>query len=252
MSDSSHGKHARIIPQMIGLLVLFIAALTLVAIPLKQLAHTNEPLADPFALTQLTLGKTLPVPTIDTTPATFHRNVVLPPSIASLITQSPVLGDTTDAAGRYGEKRIEVDLTHQKVYAFEGQTRVYEFTVSTGKWGRTPTGEFRIWTKVKSQLMKGGNKDQGTYYYLPNVPWVMFFYNESIAKMRGFSFHGAYWHNNFGHTMSHGCINMKLDDAKTLYDWATPVVTNDKAWSTLATPTNEGTKVLIYGEATTE
>ncbi len=250
MSDSSRAGLISVVPSMIGLLILFIGALSLVAIPLKQLGSANEPLADPFSLQQLMLGKTLPSPQEDTTPATFHTSVVLPPSIASLTTMAPVLGDTTDLTN--GEKRIEVDLTHQKVYAFEGQTRVYEFTVSTGKWGRTPTGEFRIWTKVKSQLMKGGNKDLGTYYYLPNVPWVMFFYNDKIAKMRGFSFHGTYWHSNFGHPMSHGCVNMKIDEAKLLYDWATPVVTNPKAWSTLATTDNAGTKIVIYGESPME
>ena len=69
--------------------------------------------------------------------------------------------------------------------------------------------------------------------------------------MRGFSFHGTYWHSNFGHPMSHGCINMTIDDAKKLYDWATPVVTNEKAWSTLAKDGNVGTKVVIYGETPT-
>ncbi len=147
------------------------------------------------------------------------------------------------------DKRIEVDLTNQRTYAYEGTKLVYEFTVSTGLWGWTPTGEFTIWTKVRSQLMQGGSKEKGTYYYLPNVPYVMFFYNNEIEKMRGFSFHGAYWHNNFGHPMSHGCINMRNEDAKLLYEWATPVVTNPKAWSTPSTQDNQGTKVIIYGKA---
>jgi lipoprotein-anchoring transpeptidase ErfK/SrfK len=166
------------------------------------------------------------------------------PVASSFVPVSSVLG-----IGDSREKRIEVDLTNQKTYAFEGNTLVYTFTVSTGLWGFTPTGEFTIWTKVRSQLMKGGSKELGTYYYLPNVPYVMFFYNDEIAKMRGFSFHGAYWHNNFGHPMSHGCINMREEDAKLLYEWATPVVTNAKAWSTPSTVENPGTKVIIYGKA---
>ena len=59
--------------------------------------------------------------------------------------------------------------------------------------------------------MSGGS---GTdYYNLPNVPHTMFYYND-------FGLHGAYWHNNFGHTMSHGCVNMRPVDAKTLFEWA--------------------------------
>lgn len=59
--------------------------------------------------------------------------------------------------------------------------------------------------------MAGG---QGAdYYNLPNVPYVMYYY-------RDFGLHGAYWHNNFGHTMSHGCVNMRQIDAKVIFEWA--------------------------------
>ncbi len=200
-----------------------------------------EPLADATSLKLLESGQELPVPTQESH-AIFHGTPVVPPEIATLTQVQQVLGDaTTD------DKRIEVDLTNQRVYAYEGTRRVYEFIVSTGKWGLTPTGEFRIWTKVRSQTMSGGSQRLGTYYYLPGVPYVMFFSNDEIAKSRGYSLHGTYWHNNFGHPMSHGCINMKIEDAKTLYEWANPPVTNTKAWSTLATSQNPGTKVVIYG-----
>ena len=210
--------------------------------------RTEEPLADIDSLRALSAGYELPIPGHEET-AFFHGHDVIPLSriqLSALWQPKSVLGDSTE------EKRIEVDLTNQKTYAYEGDRKIYEFTVSTGKWGRTPTGEFRIWTKVRSQKMSGGDKSLGTYYYLPNVPYVMFFYNADIAKMRGFSFHGTYWHDNFGRPMSHGCINMRTSDAQTLYEWATPVVTNQKAWSTLADASNEGTRVLIYGETPKE
>lgn len=231
-----------------GLLTLFAFSLILISLPLRQITHTDEPLADPLSLESLIRGETLPQPS-DATQAIFYNMPVTAPNLATLAQVTRILGIT---ASPNTTKRIEVDLTRQKVYAYEDNIKVYEFTVSTGKWGRTPTGEFTIWVKVKSQLMSGGKKELGTYYYLPNVPWVMFFSNDDVAKMRGFSFHGTYWHDNFGHPMSHGCINMKTDEAKILYDWATPVVTNDKAWSTLAKKDNPGTRVIIYGETPTE
>src|SRR3989344_9287707 len=120
------------------------------------------------------------------------------------------------------DKRVEVDLTNQKVYAFEGSNKVYEFIVSTGKWGRTPTGVFTIQYKTRAQKMSGGSRALNTYYYLPNVPYVQFFGNSQIPWSRGFSFHGTYWHSNFGYPMSHGCINMKTEDAEKLYYWTTP------------------------------
>jgi lipoprotein-anchoring transpeptidase ErfK/SrfK len=202
----------------------------------------STPLADPETLSLLMANKPLPPPK-DETGAIFHGQPVIAPPVKELSDVSRVLGDATDA----DQKRIEVDLTNQKVYAFDGDKKVHEFIVSTGKWGRTPTGEFRIWTKVKSTRMSGGNPADGTYYNLPNVPWVMFFANDQVSKSTGFSFHGTYWHHNFGHPMSHGCVNLESADAKTLFEWATPTVSNDKAWSTPATDDNPGTRVIIYG-----
>jgi len=152
-----------------------------------------------------------------------------------------VLGETSEP------KRIEVDLTNQRLYAYEGDRRVFDFLISSGKWGRTPTGTFRIWTKLRYTKMEGGSKVLRTYYYLPNVPFVMYFYNDEIPKWRGFGLHGTYWHSNFGHPMSHGCINMRTEEAGQLYYWAQPDLRGKG--SILAGDDNPGTPVVIYGEA---
>lgn len=152
-----------------------------------------------------------------------------------------VLGDSTE------NKRIEVDLTNQRLYAFEGDRKVYDFLVSTGKWGRTPTGTFRIWTKLRYTKMEGGSKALNTYYYLPNVPYTMFFANDEVPSWRGYGIHGTYWHNNFGHPMSHGCINMKTEEVEKIFYWANPTL-GGKA-SIRATADNPGTVVVIYGTA---
>ena len=92
--------------------------------------------------------------------------------------------------------------------------------------------------------MSGG---QGAdYYYLPNVPYVMFFSGSGISAGRGFSLHGAYWHNNFGHAMSHGCVNMRTVDAQKLYYWVDPPAEGNIGVSTKDSP---GTKITIYGKA---
>jgi lipoprotein-anchoring transpeptidase ErfK/SrfK len=131
--------------------------------------------------------------------------------------------------------------------AYEGDQQIYNFLISSGKWGRTPTGNFRIWIKLRYTKMEGGSKALNTYYYLPNVPYVMYFYNDEIPKWRGYGLHGTYWHNNFGHPMSHGCINMKTEEAGLLYQWANPNL-GDKT-SDYATEDNPGTEIVIYGEA---
>lgn len=147
-------------------------------------------------------------------------------------------------------KRIEVDLTNQRAYAYEGTTKVYDFLISSGKWYPTPTGTFTIWSKFRYTKMSGGNPLYGTYYYLPNVPYVMFFSNDKIAGSRGFSLHGTYWHNNFGHPMSHGCVNMRTEDAETLFYWSNPNMGEKKAMR--ASVNDPGTEVIIYGETPKE
>lgn len=177
----------------------------------------------------------------------FHgQTVKLPDYLAYDLEQTaPVLGINTN------NKRIEVDLTNQKLYAVENEQRVMEFLISSGKWGRTPTGEFTIWMKLASTKMSGGSKALRTYYYLPNVPYTMYFYNDQVPKADGYGIHGAYWHNNFGQPMSHGCINMKPEDAKTLFYWADPPLPEGKRMMQV-TDDVASTPIVIYGTAPTE
>lgn len=175
----------------------------------------------------------------------FHGQVVtVPPQQLSRNLLSSVLGDTDPS-----QKHIYIDLSKQRLYAFEGTKLVYSFLVSTGLWGRTPTGDFRIWIKLRYTRMSGGNPAIGTYYNLSNVPYVMFFYNDTVPKQSGYSLHGTYWHNNFGHPMSHGCVNMKTEEVAQLYSWANPA---SKGNITYATSQDPGTIVTIYGTAPVE
>jgi lipoprotein-anchoring transpeptidase ErfK/SrfK len=139
------------------------------------------------------------------------------------------------------EKWIEVDLTNQKVFAHEGDRIVYNFPISSGKpWTPTVTGEFRVWIKLKYAKMSGGSRALGNYYYLPNVPFIMYFY-------QGYGIHGAYWHNNFGNPMSHGCVNMRIPDAEKIFYWADPQIAPGQG---VIHPSqdNPGTRVVIHGK----
>ncbi|CAN5282297.1 hypothetical protein BH10PAT1_BH10PAT1_6630 [soil metagenome] len=146
---------------------------------------------------------------------TFMGQTITPPKIdlAADASKPKVLGDSTAT----GEKHIYVDLATQTLTAYQGNTLFMTALVSTGKWHPTPDGDFTIWTKIRSTRMTGG--EGADYYNLPNVPFVMFFSNAEVAASQGFSIHGAYWHDNFGHTMSHGCVNMRTVDAEKLFNW---------------------------------
>jgi len=114
-------------------------------------------------------------------------------------------------------KRIVVNRTEQKLYAYEGEELFMEAAISTGlALTPTPRGTFTVFKKTPSRYMQGPlpgfSSDQ--YYDLPGVPWNLYF------TTGGAVIHGAYWHDSFGSTYSHGCVNLPPQQANVLYNWA--------------------------------
>jgi hypothetical protein len=124
------------------------------------------------------------------------------------------------------DKRIEVNLATQTLTAYEYDKEVLNTEISSGIntvrvagqiSTKTPEGEFRIVDKMPAKHMGDGNLfADADGYELPGVPWTCFF------TAQGHAFHGTYWHENFGVPMSHGCINMRTEEAKWLFRWALP------------------------------
>lgn len=143
------------------------------------------------------------------------------------------------------DKRIEVSIAMQTLTAFEKDKMVFKTKVSTGIPDRrnipgiiptnTPTGEFRVYSKMPSKHMGDGQLTADLEAYeLPGVPWTTFFAPNGVA------FHGTYWHNNFGMTMSSGCVNMRIEEAKWIFRWTTPI-SNPEMWE----KTGFGTLVAV-------
>jgi len=113
-------------------------------------------------------------------------------------------------------KEIVVSVSQQYMWAYEGDSVVIETYVSTGTAEvietTTPAGYWAINTKVDVQDMEG--TISGEYYFVEDVPYVMYFDN------LGNALHGTYWHSNFGTPMSHGCVNLPMDVAAFVYGWA--------------------------------
>jgi lipoprotein-anchoring transpeptidase ErfK/SrfK len=130
-------------------------------------------------------------------------------AVPTKVPSSPALIPTGAPPSAIEEARwIDVDLSAQRLTAYENGQRVHSTLVSTGL-PRTPTvrGQFRIWIKLRYDDMAGPD------YYLEDVPHVMYFY-------QGYGLHGAPWHNNFGQRMSHGCVNLPLPEAEWLFNFA--------------------------------
>jgi lipoprotein-anchoring transpeptidase ErfK/SrfK len=113
-------------------------------------------------------------------------------------------------------KHIIVDVSEEKLYAYDGKNLFMEESISTGlEFTPTPRGTFPVFKMTPSRYMQGpipGVSEQ--VYDLPGVPWDLYF------TSGGAVIHGAYWHDHFGEPWSHGCVNLSPENAKKLYDWA--------------------------------
>lgn len=113
-------------------------------------------------------------------------------------------------------KRILVDRSEQKLYAYENDVLFMEEKVSTGiELTPTPRGNFTVFRKTPSRYMQGPIPGISDHYYdLPGVPWNLYFTEQGAV------IHGAYWHNSFGTPWSNGCVNLPIASAEKLYKWA--------------------------------
>ncbi|PKN91969.1 MAG: hypothetical protein CVU44_16895 [Chloroflexi bacterium HGW-Chloroflexi-6] len=166
-----------------------------------------------------------PTPSSTFTPTSTETPTATPtetpsqtPTITPIPSETPIPTETVyapptvyvppTAQSSTGERWVEINLSQQMLYAWEGDVLVGSFVVSTGTW-QTPTvtGDYRVYARFKYKDMSGPG------YYLPDVPNTMFFY-------QGYAIHGTYWHNNFGTPMSHGCVNMTIPESEWLFNWA--------------------------------
>ncbi|MBI1863740.1 L,D-transpeptidase [Candidatus Woesebacteria bacterium] len=216
-----------------------ILSLTLVIFAIAKIVPSLKP--QQACANSVSCAKNLNVQIENDATAIYNNQNIAPPKIylSDKDLKPTVLADSVGV----GEKHIYVDLTTQTLSAYQGDTLYLKTLVSTGKWRETPTGDFRIWVKLRATRMTGG--EGADFYDLPNVPYVMFFGNSQVSPGLGFSLHGAYWHNNFGHPMSHGCVNMRPIDAEKLYNWVNPTT---EGYTTYANQQDQGTLITIYGK----
>lgn len=158
-----------------------------------------------FTPTSTPTSTPTPTPTPTNTPTPTRTPTKRPtktPTRTPLPTNPPEAPISAD--GRW----IDIDLSEQRLYAYEDDRLIDSFLVSTGTWQHpTLTGQFHVYVKYLYANMSGPG------YYLPNVPYTMYY-------DRGYGIHGTYWHNNFGTPMSHGCINLRTEDARWLFNWS--------------------------------
>jgi hypothetical protein len=151
-------------------------------------------------------------------------------------------------------KRIRISINEQMVRAYEYGELVFNARISSGIPTNvpkgalptaTPRGVFRIYAKQPSKHMGtvagGPEVEAESGFSLPGVPWTCFFKNPG-----GYAMHGTYWHNNFGMQMSHGCVNMRNEDARWLFRWTNPPYREKTESISDWEQTGYGTEVEIF------
>ncbi len=146
---------------------------------------------------------------------------------------------------RKGVKWIDISIISQTMVLWEGDQPVYATLVSTGRDGAgdpattlsTPQGTFRIYQRHVTTTMDSNVADHE--FELRDVPWVMYFKG-------GYALHGAYWHDDFGRSRSHGCVNIAPIDARWVFQWAGPPVPEHWHAAYAGETLGEGTIVHIH------
>jgi hypothetical protein len=129
---------------------------------------------------------------------------------------------------------VEVDLYEQTFAAYEGDRLVYATLISSGL-NRWPTNEglFQVWDRFREYKMSGA-EGKVDYYYLEDVPYIMYF-----DDLNGIALHGTYWHDRFGYKHSHGCVNMPVKDAEWAFNWSAAASNDLWVWVHTSDPTNK-------------
>jgi hypothetical protein len=138
------------------------------------------------------------------------------------------------------EKWIDVNLHRQTLVAFEGATPVYVTIFSSGRnEHETVTGSFHIREKHIASTMDGdADIAADGPYSIEDVPYIQYFNG-------GYALHGAFWHAEFGHVKSHGCVNLAPWDAKAVFGWTDPQL--PEGWhAVMSTKDRPGTRVVVH------
>jgi hypothetical protein len=139
----------------------------------------------------------------------------------------PVQAPTVPAGVGPDELWIDVELNQQVIQLFKGSELVWYTLVSTGEAPMgTPRGIYEITDKMATKTMRS-RPDAEDQYMVEDVPWTIHF-------KPAYAIHGAYWHWGFGHTASHGCINMAPKDVKYLWEQIDPHIPDGwhTSWTT--------------------
>jgi hypothetical protein len=148
-----------------------------------------------------------------------HENRHVYIGLEAVGTTAPPFWDSFADNGRW----LNVTLSGpQHVSAMQGDLEVRRELISAGIERRTKPGFYRIKYRVESETMDSRTVPDATRtYLLKDVLYTQYFDDEGSA------IHYNWWATTWGAPGSQGCLGMKLEGAKFMWEWAninTPLV----------------------------
>ncbi len=130
------------------------------------------------------------------------------------------------------QQRIEVDLTHQRLTAFDRGAAVLSTSISSGipKW-RTLIGVFQVQEKVDDAVNKLAHITMPNWLSIYDIGEPGNSLTNGIHALPELGGGRRLWAGYLGHPVSFGCVVMDIKEAAWLYQWV-----------------KLGTPVLIYGQ----
>jgi hypothetical protein len=111
---------------------------------------------------------------------------------------------------------VDVTLTPlQHLVAMQGDMPVFRDLVTAGVERRTKPGFYRILRRVQNETMDSRTVPDATHkYLLKDVLYTQYFHTDGSA------IHYNWWAVAWGYPGSQGCLGVRMDGAKFMWDWA--------------------------------
>ncbi|MDA0991414.1 MAG: L,D-transpeptidase, partial [Verrucomicrobia bacterium] len=103
------------------------------------------------------------------------------------------------------------------------------YGVGTGKYGKTPLGEFEIYDKITEPVWwrpDGKEIPFGDPLNILGTRWMAIRATGDTPQVRGYGIHGTWDDSSIGKAESAGCIRMRNSEVEELFDllpYLTPV-----------------------------
>ncbi len=153
--------------------------------------------------------------TLETSESTWDKSGGLEPVLAAAVDGTPSNGAVLNETPSLEDIAIDVDVTAQVVKIIKGQEVIKEMIASTGVEGHeTPLGTFEV--QNRGTWFYNDKYKQGAKYWVSFRDWGLYLIHSVAMDKNRQAIPEE--EAKLGQPASHGCVRLKVEDAKWIYD----------------------------------